>query len=102
MKKGFIGRVDFPLEAFGVLGDQRRFDVRIELIQVQIGQQWPNDRSLGNSAVRGIPTPIFQVSGFEKLPDQTNEPFIMNLLPKNGEQHGMIQSFEALRDITVG
>jgi hypothetical protein len=84
MDKAIIHGFDFPLGACGVLWDEHRFHELIELVQVQVRETRPDNRSLGNTAVGGIPVPVFQVSGLKKRFDQVYEAFVVNVLPQNG------------------
>src|SRR5438876_8712169 len=51
--------------------------------------------------MRRMPGPVLQVPGFQHLPDEPEEPVIADLLCQDRDHYLVVQSSEAVRDISL-
>jgi hypothetical protein len=63
-----------------VLGQQPLFDILVQPIKVDIGEDGGGDTALWGSGQCGVPPPILQIPGLEHATDQPQKPAIVDLL----------------------
>ncbi len=78
MHEFFIGFVGFPLDSFCVMGNEHVLDKLVQFIQVEIGEDRADNRTLGSTTVGLIPSPVFQISCPEESTDEAKKPFIFD------------------------
>ena len=55
----------------------------------------------GDPAERGVVAPILQVPSLEQVGNQPQKALIVEFLPQDREQHRMVQTVKALRNIAL-
>src|SRR5664279_1330610 len=85
----------------GVLRDQNRLDVDVQLMQVDIREDRRHHPALRTAAQRFMVPPVFQVLGLQPLFDEPQKPVVVDLLRQDPDHNIMIQSPEAIGDITL-
>ena len=88
--------------SFGVGWNERLFDKCVEMTQVDIRQDWPDNGALWGTAECAVPFPLFEISRLEQLTDESEEASIVDVFCQGLKQDGMIQTLEAGRYIAVG
>ena len=89
----------FPAISSGVCWYERHFDITVEVTQVDIRQDWANDRTLRCPAERALPGPIFQISSFEQSAYELEKPAIMDMFCERFKHNVMRQTVEARGNI---
>src|SRR5258708_5134051 len=77
--------------AFGVLWHEHRFHERVQLVEIDIGENWTEDTSLWTSTERCMITPLFQISSRQQCCDEAKKAAIMNLLAKRVHHDRVIE-----------
>ena len=95
-----VRQIVFPAFALSVFRDERLFDVFIEFVKVDIGQNRANDSPLRCSARGGSEAPFFEISGLEQVLDQVQETVIVDFLSEYRYQDLMIDVIEKPFDIS--
>jgi hypothetical protein len=83
-----IGLASIP---FGVRWDERFFDVLIQLVQVNVTQNWADYATLRGSAQCGVVLPLFEISCLKEFTDKAKKPSIVDVLCQRVEQDLMVQ-----------
>ena len=83
------GRIDFTaLSAVEFLCVFRH--KLIQLVQINVCKDGADDRALRSTGVSIVVVPVLHISGFQKLPEQTNKMLVRNPLAQNGNQHMVV------------
>lgn len=90
----YVGHVGLSLVSFVVQGHEDRFNEAVQFVEVDVGQDWTEDRALWASTQGRMVAPFFQISSREQRFDQSKETTIMNVLSKNVHQDRMIERIE--------
>ncbi|GAA3369605.1 hypothetical protein GCM10020367_12980 [Streptomyces sannanensis] len=90
-----------PFSAAVVFRQQLLLNELIEPVEIDVGEDGRCHTALGSPTQRGVPPPVFQVSGPEHGPDQPQEPAIVDLLPEDREHDLVVQAAEAVGDISL-
>src|SRR5947209_4530165 len=66
------------------------FDEFVQLVEVDIAEYWRHDATLGGSAQRWAVVPLFTISCFEQVFDQSEETIVFDFLSKDFHEDIMI------------
>ena len=69
-------------------------------MQVDVTQDGRNNPALRNAAECFAVFPVLQVPGFQHVTDKPQEPLVMDLLRQNPEKNLMVETAEAVGDVT--
>ena len=96
----FVGRGNFPfctaVKGFGILCHKY-----VQFIEVDIRQNWANQRPLRGAGIGVVILPIFHISRFQEFPDQADEMLIRNAPAQYLHQHMMVNVVKTSFDITL-
>src|SRR5689334_11503539 len=95
-----IGRIRRAPVSPRVLRDKVSFNELIQLMQVDVTQDGRNDPALRNAAECSAVFPVLQVPGFQHVTDKPQEPLVMDLLRQDPEKDLMVETAEAVKDVT--
>ena len=75
------------------------FDECVQLVEVDIAEYWRHDATLWGSAQRWAGVPLFTISCFEQVFDQSEEPIVFDFLSKDFHEDIMINMIKAPANI---
>src|SRR5699024_7404785 len=82
-------RIDFSaVSAIKVLCVFRH--IFVQFIHIDVCKDWADNRALRSAGVSIVIVPVLHISGFQKLPKQTDEMLVSNPLSQNSNQHMMV------------
>src|SRR5260370_27819885 len=98
---GLVVRVCLTAAPAVVLRQQPLLDPLVQPVKVDIRKYGRGDPALRRAAERGMPPPVLQVTRPEHVPDQPQEPAIVDLLRQDREHDLMVKRPEAVRYVTL-
>jgi hypothetical protein len=99
--QGLVGWIDPSRFASGVRRPERVLDVPVQLMEVDVGQQWTDDPPLRRPAEGVIVLSVLHVPRFEQVRQQPKEPVIVDI-PSDGRQEDrMVDVVEAALDVSL-
>jgi hypothetical protein len=90
-----------PGNSPGVFRDQDCLGEFVQPVQVDIGEDWADYAALRNTGKRRVPFPVFQVPGFQHMPDQPQEPVVVDFLRQDRDHYLVVQGPEAIGDVSL-
>ena len=96
-----VGRIGRPARPSGVFRYENCLDEFVEPVQVNIGQDRGGHPALRTAAQRGVPFPVLKVPGLQHIPQQPQEPVIVNLLAQYPEKYPVIKRSETVGNISL-
>ena len=88
----------FPLAACG-FRYETVFHQLVPPVQIYVRYEWTKHSPLRGSAKRGIPVPLFQVSGPQKGFKQSDEASILHAMSETLSHDAVIETLEPCRDV---
>ena len=86
-----VGGIGGPERSPRVLRDQFLLDEFVELMQVNVTEDRRYHAALRTAAERFVIFPVFQVPGFQHVPDKPQEPLVMDFLRQYPEKDLMVK-----------
>src|SRR5882724_7543987 len=96
-----IGAITCPVDPSRVSRNQDRFDKLVQLVQIDVGQDRRDHPTLRRAAERGVVSPVFQIPGPQHLPQQPQEPVVVDLLTEYPDHDLMVECSETIGDVTL-
>src|SRR3954449_1839682 len=81
--------------------NQHRLDELIQLVEVDVGEDWAYHAALRGAAQRRVIFPILQVTCVEQVGEQPQEASVVEFLAQDREQHRVVDAVETLRYVTL-
>lgn len=64
--------------------------ITVQFVHVDVCKDRADDGALWSAGISIVIIPILHISGFQELPEQTDEMFVCNPLSQNSNQHMMV------------
>src|SRR3954453_2938214 len=81
--------------------NQHRLDELIQLVEVDVGEDWADHAALRGTAQRRVIFPILQVTCIEQVGEQPQEALIVEFLVRDRQQHRVVDAVETLRYVPL-
>jgi hypothetical protein len=99
--QGLVGRIDPSCFASGVRRPERVLDLPVQLMEVDVGQQWADDPTLRGPAEGVMVLPVLPIPRFEQVREQPEESVIVDISSDGRQEDRMVDVVEAALDVSL-